>query len=183
MGTARTRWQLGGVVAAVACDAASPPLLTQRVEGVVMLDGPQAGARVTLRPLDADGREGETVAEGRTDAQGGYSLRFAGTPGAYRVVAALAGGAVAEGGLIPVAHLVHLGGGDGDAAAIGLLQGGIAAAVVGMQMGIDQQVELVAATLAQYVPNQGLRLFGMADVAAVDHRHFVAAEQQHVVGG
>jgi hypothetical protein len=80
------------MVAAVACDTASPPLLTQRVDGVVALVGPQAGARVTLRPLEADGREGAVVAEGRTDAEGGFALRFAGTPGPHRIVAALAGG-------------------------------------------------------------------------------------------
>jgi hypothetical protein len=92
MGSARTRWLSSAAVAAMACDTASPPLLSQRVDGVVALDGPQVGARVTLRPLEADGREGAAVADTRTNADGAFSLRFSGTPGPYRVVAALADG-------------------------------------------------------------------------------------------
>eukprot|EP01022_Parablepharisma_sp_SALTPOND_P017912 TRINITY_DN290_c1_g3_i4.p2 TRINITY_DN290_c1_g3~~TRINITY_DN290_c1_g3_i4.p2 ORF type:complete len:1276 (+),score=518.94 TRINITY_DN290_c1_g3_i4:24104-27931(+) len=96
--------------------------------------------------------------------------------------AALAGGAIAQRGFIPAAHLLCFGGGDGDAAVVLGLQRGIATAMVGMQVGVDQQVQARAAALRQHVAYQRLRLLGMGDIAAVDHRHLVAAEQQHVVG-
>jgi hypothetical protein len=93
--------------------------------------------------------------------------------------ALLARGTVAERVLVPAADLVRLRRRDRGMAAVGRLQGRVAAAMVRMQVGVDEQVELAP---AQRMAHQRQRLRRMREVAAVDQRGRAAAVEQHVVG-
>ena len=93
--------------------------------------------------------------------------------------AALAGGAVAQGRFVPGLHGGPGPHGHADAAAVRLLQRGVAAAVVRMQVGVDDARQAFA---LQRMGHQGGRLRGVVDVAAVDqHGAFAPAVQQDVV--
>ncbi|MPM82343.1 hypothetical protein SDC9_129404 [bioreactor metagenome] len=94
--------------------------------------------------------------------------------------AMLAGGLVAQGDRVPLAHLLEVAGRD---ARIHLRPAGlqccIAAAVVAVQMGVDEQIKRPALQRGGHQID-GLRR--MREIAAVHQRRAVLALEQHVVG-
>ncbi len=95
-------------------------------------------------------------------------------------VALLAGGAVAEGVHVPRAHRLGLRGGDQRARLPAALQRGVSAAVVGVQVRVDQAPQHPAAEAGL---DQRQRLWRMRDVAGVDQRGVIAVDKQDVVCG
>jgi hypothetical protein len=92
---------------------------------------------------------------------------------------ALSRGAIAELAFVPVAHRGRLGGRDRGAAAVARLQRGVAAAVIGMQVGIDQAVERPP---LQRVLDERHRLRRVRVIAAVDQRGAGLVLQDNIVG-
>ena len=89
--------------------------------------------------------------------------------------ALLAGAAVGERMLIPGAHHLGFRSRDRCAAAIGLLQGIVAAAVIGMQMRIQQAIQRPP---LQAVRHQRTVLRRMGQIAAVDQCGLLAAQKR-----
>ncbi len=97
----------------------------------------------------------------------------------HEALAALARRGVAQRLLVPVDNRLPLARRDAQARAELALQRGIAAAVVGVQVGVDDAVQRLA---AQAVADQLHGLLGVYAVAAVDqHRAFTVTGEQHVV--
>ena len=93
--------------------------------------------------------------------------------------AALTGRPEAQGLRIPIAHRLRTGHRNDRATAIGPLQDGIAAAVVRVQMRVDQQFE---PALAKRMPDDRQRHVGMFDVAGVDQGGVMPVVKEHTVG-
>ena len=83
------RWPATALgLALAACEPSAPPLLEPSLRGVVTLDAPLAGARLTLHALAPDGALGPRLAEARTDTAGAFALSVPTGRGDYAVRAA-----------------------------------------------------------------------------------------------
>ncbi|MNT27973.1 hypothetical protein D3C72_1636280 [compost metagenome] len=116
----------------------------------------------------------------RLPGQVAQSQHVAGRDGGVKAEARalLARGLETQGVDIPGAHLVRFRHGNGRMAAVLLLQQRVAAAMVGMQMGVEQAVQRTAGK-AMAQQGQGLRC--MRDIAAVDQGRVLPAQEQDVV--
>ncbi|MNL58625.1 hypothetical protein D3C87_1822760 [compost metagenome] len=96
-------------------------------------------------------------------------------------LALLAGSHEAQGVVIPRGHRRRLGGRDRRVRLPARLQRGVAAAMVRMEMGVDDLPQRPAIERRR---DQGLGLGGVGQVAGVDERRVagLVIDQQHVVG-